>query len=444
MSQLLRIGETVHAQAWDRPCVVEDHLGGGGQGEVYRVSADGQPFALKWYAEGYLGRAPRLRDRLERAIREGPPSDRFLWPLDLTFAELHPEFGYLMKLREKRFRGLNEWLNRDVNPSFAALATTGFELADNMLLLHAQKGLCYRDINYNNVFFDPATGEIRICDNDNVDVNLQPGEIGGTPKFMAPEIVRGEALPTIDTDRYSLAVLLFLLFMVHHPLDGALERAVRCLDVPAMRKLYGTEPVFIFDPADDSNRPVPGPDGQQNPLAYWPIYPKFLRDLFTRAFTDGLRDPKNGRVMESEWCAAMARLRDSLMHCPRCRAENFYDADALKAAGGRPPSCWNCRTDFRLPYRIRLGQNVVILGPRARLFPHHVDPLRKVEFTAPVAEVTPHPAEPEVLGLTNLAEARWIVTGPDHAIQEVGRGQTCRLVHGATIQFGPSAGEVRQ
>src|SRR5207247_2074307 len=159
----------------------------------------------------------------ERAIKEGPPSDRFLWPIDLTHGAAPGSFGYLMALRESRFKGLGVWLKRQINPSFYALATTGFELADGYLLLHAKKGLCYRDINYNNVFFDPATGEVRICDNDNVDVNGQPGEIGGTPRFMAPEIVRGEATPSIETDRYSLGVLLFYLFMMHHPLDGARE-----------------------------------------------------------------------------------------------------------------------------------------------------------------------------------------------------------------------------
>jgi DNA-binding helix-hairpin-helix protein with protein kinase domain len=442
MSHLLQPGEFVHSQTWDRPCVVEEHLGGGGQGEVYRSVVDGQPVALKWYTEQYLAKAPRLRERLERAIREGPPSDRFLWPLDLAFADGRSEFGYLMKLREKRFRGLHEWLKREVNPSFAALATTGFELASNLLLLHAQKGLCYRDINYNNVFFDPVNGEIRICDNDNVDINGQPGEIGGTPRFMAPEIVRGDALPGIETDRYSLAVLLFLLFMVHHPLDGAKEAAIKCMDGPAMRQLYGTAPVFVFDPTDDSNRPVPGV--HENALAYWPIYPQFFRDLFTRAFTEGLRDPVNGRVMESEWCSAMIRLRDSIMPCPSCRAENFYDGAALKAAGGKLPTCWHCRTEVRLQFRIRIGSHVVLLAPHTRLYPHHVDPLKLYNFSEPIAEVSQHPTQPGVLGLRNLSDQNWVYSVPNQTIQEIRRGQSCRLVNGASIHFGPAAGEVRQ
>jgi DNA-binding helix-hairpin-helix protein with protein kinase domain len=112
--------------------------------------------------------------------------------------------------------------------------------------------------------------------------------------------------------------------MMHHPLEGKKELAIKCLDLPAMKKLYGTEPVFIFDPADDSN--APDPQHQRNPLAFWSIYPKFLRTLFTRAFTEGISDPQHGRVRESNWRAAMVRLRDSIIYCAHCNAENFHDA----------------------------------------------------------------------------------------------------------------------
>src|SRR5205807_1017258 len=144
----------------------------------------------------------------------GPPSDRFLWPLELAGCDDLPGFGYLMELRENRFKGIVDMMAGRVEPSFTALASAGFELADSYLLLHS-KGLCYRDISFGNVFLDPHSGEVRICDNDNVDVDGQPGEIGGTPRFMAPELVRGDQTPSIKTDRYSLAVLLFYLFMIH-------------------------------------------------------------------------------------------------------------------------------------------------------------------------------------------------------------------------------------
>src|SRR5581483_632859 len=163
-------------------------------------------------------------------VKQGPPNDRFLWPIELAETgepATVPGFGYVMPLREARYRGIIDLMKRRVEPSFRALATAGLELAHSYLQLHA-RGLCYRDISFGNVFFDPESGEVLICDNDNVAVDGQASAgVLGTPRFMAPEVVRGEALPSTQTDLFSLAVLLFYLFMVHHPLEGAREAAIR-------------------------------------------------------------------------------------------------------------------------------------------------------------------------------------------------------------------------
>ena len=108
---------------------------------------------------------------------------------------------------------------------------------------------------------------------------------------MAPEVVRGDDLPSTQTDLFSLAVLLFLILMNHHPLDGRKETEIHCFDLQAMTRLYGCEPVFIFDPADESNRPLPG--YHDNALAYWPIYPRFLQEKFIQSFTAGIERPED-------------------------------------------------------------------------------------------------------------------------------------------------------
>src|SRR5262249_50203112 len=118
---------------------------------------------------------------------------------------------------------------RRIEPSNKALATAAMFLADSFLQLHA-KGLCYCDVSLGNVFIDPDTGDVLICDNDNVGIDGKPPFVKGTQFFMAPEIVRNEALPDSKTDRYSLAVLLFHLFIVHHPLQGRREAVIRCWD----------------------------------------------------------------------------------------------------------------------------------------------------------------------------------------------------------------------
>lgn len=449
MNQLLRVGQTVQSKSADIQLTVTRFIGGGGQGEVYAAEVGEQPVALKWFFPHYLRQDTRLRERLERAIQTGAPSDRFLWPTELVSMPGIKGFGYLMPLREARFRGMVDLVTRRVEPSFLALTTAGFELANSFLQLHA-KGLCYRDISFGNVFFDPDTGEVRICDNDNVDIDGKPGAIGGTARFMAPEIVRGDAVPNAQTDLFSLAVLMFYLLVNHHPLEGAKEAAIRCFDLPAMTRLYGEDPVFIFDPEDAGNRPVAGL--HDNAAAFWPVYPTFIRELFTRAFTAGLHDPAHGRVRESEWRAALVRLRDSRFYCAQCAAENFYDADAMRAqlaqnGNTTDPACWSCAETLRLPPRMRISRgnvaSVVLLNHDTQLYGHHFDGAAAYDFSTPWAEIALHPTQPGVWGLRNLSGEKWVATQPDGEIIDVPPGRSVTLATGLHVQIGASEAEVR-
>ncbi len=427
---------------------VGDFIGGGGQGEVYTATvtdatgrSPASSVALKWFFPHYLRRDPQLRERLESAVSAGAPSDRFLWPQEVVESAGTPGFGYVMPLRDKRFVGIVDLVMRHVEPSFRTLITAGFELAHSYLHLHA-KGLCYRDISFGNVFFDPAGGEVRICDNDNVGVDRRSsGGIGGTARFMAPEIVRGEAEPSIQTDLFSLAVLLFYMLVNHHPLEGEREAQIRCFDLPAMTRLYGTDPIFIFDPNDDRNRPLSG--FHDNAMAFWPIYPAFIRELFVRAFTNGIQDPVHGRVRESEWRAALVQLRDSILYCGQCGAENFYDVDALRANGGQPARCWACNEPHRLPPRMRLGRAVIMLNHDTALYPHHLDDSQHYNFSRPAAQVVQHPRNPQIWGLQNLSDQKWVSTDRNGAVHEVLPGQTVTLSSGVHIHFGRAEGEVR-
>ena len=432
MDQILKPGQKVRTATTRVDCVVENFLGSGGQGEVYRALLADKPVALKWY---YPSSATTDQQKaLETLIKMGTPSDRFLWPIELATSSSSAGFGYIMPLRDRRFRGIVDLMKRRIEPGFRALATAGLELSHSYLQLHT-KGLCYRDISFGNVFFDPDSGEILICDNDNVAVDNQSrSAVYGTPRFMAPEIVRGEATPSTQTDLFSLAVLLFYMFVMHHPLEGKKELAIKCLDLPAMKKLYGTEPLFIFDPADDSN--APDPQSQRNALAFWPLYPRFLCDLFTKAFTEGIRDPQHGRVRESNWRSAMVRLRDSIIYCTHCNAENFHDAD------GDNDRCWSCRRQLLLPPRVRIGKNFVMLNHDTLLFAHHVDEEKKYDFTQAVAAVTKHPIDPEIWGLKNISMQTWSTTNQKGEVKDVSPGRSVTLAVGTRINFGHTEGEI--
>lgn len=416
------------------PVTVEQRLGEGGQGEVYKSRVKAGTRALKLY-HPYMA-TPAQRQGIEQLVRIGPPTQHFLWPTDLVVSAQGARFGYLMDLREQRFRPSEDFMARRVEPTFRALITAGLQLAEAFWKLHA-RGLCYRDISFGNVFLDPQTGDVRICDNDNVDITGSgQGGVLGTPRFMAPEVVRGEAPPSAETDRFSLAVLLFYLLEGGHPLEGAREARIRCLDLPAMNKLYGTEPLYIFDPQDASNRPVAGT--HDNPLAFHSLYPERLRQLLEQSFTTGLNSP-NKRVMESMWCKELAKIRDTLAYCQRCASQCFYDLETLKAHGAL--TCWSCRAQLRLPPRIRIEDRVIMLNHDSRLFSHHLND--DLDFEQAVAEVRMKPGEPSNWGLCNLSQEKWTFTRPDGTTVDVPPGMSIPLVTGNTINFGRARGEIR-
>ncbi len=131
MDQILKPGQKVSTSATRRTCVVEKFLGGGGQGEVYQALLDGKAVALKWY---YPASATSDQQKaLETLVRMGAPSDRFLWPTELASAASTQGFGYIMPLREQRFRSIVDLMKRRIEPSFRALATAGLELSHSYL-----------------------------------------------------------------------------------------------------------------------------------------------------------------------------------------------------------------------------------------------------------------------------------------------------------------------
>ncbi len=413
-------------------CEVEQYIGGGGQGEVYSANVDGRRVALKWYFSNAA--TQEQRSVIEELINRGSPSPVFLWPESLVESKDMEGFGYIMPLLDTRFKGIVDLMKKRITPSFKTIAIGGLRLSHNFLLLHS-KGLCYRDISFGNVFFDPDNGDIRICDNDNVGID-DGGIAIGTQRFMAPEVVQEAVKPNTQSDLFSLSVLLFYMLFIHHPLEGQKESDIKCLDIPAMKKLYGTDATFIFDPNDDSNRPVKGQ--HDNALIYWAIYPDFLKRLFTRAFTNGIRDPKNGRIRENEWRSAMSQLVDAIFYCPGCGSENFYDKDALKNTGEKSYACWSCQRDVVLPYKIRIDRNIVMLNHDTKLYPHHIDiaKISAYDLTAPVAEVNRHPQDPNIWGLKNLSPETWMITTVDGTSRDVHQGQSVTIVKGTKIRFG--------
>lgn len=429
MEGQLKIGASLTGQSGEQYKIIK-LLGAGGQGEVYSVDCNGKSCALKWYFPKMATK--EQKDILENLVMKGSPDPCFLWPQDIVLDTTGKSFGYIMPLRPKNYKSIVDLMKRRADPSFYALSKAAYNLTKGYQKLH-KMGFSYRDISFGNMFFDPKTGDVLICDNDNVAPNDNSCSVYGTPRFMAPEIVVGKAKPSRNTDQFSLAVLLFYMFMIGHPLEGKLEADIKCMDTPAMNKLYGTNPIFIFDPVNDSNRPVKG--YQDNPMIYWEIYPKALKDLFTVSFTDGLNDPGK-RITENEWLKVFANMMTGIQECPKCTAEVFYDLS--KAESGAPHICWNCKEKVPMPAVLSIEKSLVLLNPNARIFSHDINGDYNMETV--VASVSRNPKDPSILGIHNETDENWTYIKSDGTQQAVAPGRNAPVISGAKIDFGKKTG----
>ncbi|MEU1403642.1 protein kinase [Streptomyces sp. NPDC005728] len=435
MSGMLDGGTRLAAENGDEVEIV-DFLGAGGQGEVYRVRTPDGERALKWYYPTCATGEQQgiVRELVAREFAD----DRFLWP-EAHVPAHHGSFGYLMGLRPDRYKGLPALFRRQLRTSPRALLTACLYTVEAYQALHS-RGIAYRDISWGNIFFDPATGDVLVCDNDNAVVEGDASGISGTMEFMAPELVRGDpgARPGTQSDLHSLAVLLFMFLMNHHPLKGKRELGIHCLDEAAERKLYGRSPLFLFDPADDSN--APDPMEHATVLATWPAAAETLQDLFRRSFTIGLRDPA-ARVRETEWRNALRAVLDSVVECASCGRQNMTEP------GENPPPrlCWGCGAQLVLPPRLTVTtppprtEHHIRLRRGARVQAHHLlpEPARHdCSDAALVAELVEHPKRPGRFGIANRSQQTWTGTRSDGTVQKVEPGQTVQLRSGLELDLG--------
>ena len=257
MNRMPAQGDTLTMRRAAASVTVGRQLNQGAQGVVYEATVGETLLALKWLRPGPHSASLK---RSIAALTERPrPHKAFIWPIDLVDSTEIEGFGYVMPYMTSRFISFAQMLKNE--PSFRVLIRIGRNLVDAFAALHAS-GHCYRDISFRNLYVDPVSAEVAICDNDNV--GLDDGEVfvKGSNEFMAPEVLRDELFPCTATDLYSLAVFLFIVFVRGHPLEGVRTSSMyswaeehHMSTDELMRRNFGSEPLFVFDPADDSNRP---------------------------------------------------------------------------------------------------------------------------------------------------------------------------------------------
>lgn len=401
-------------------------LGEGGQGVVYKVNYNGKPLALKWYFGNKLNNADKFYRNIQNNIKQGTPTGAFLWPLEIT-EYFEGSFGYLMELRPPEYKDFSLFLLAKVHfANIEALINTALCITNGFRELH-NRGYSYQDLNDGNFFVNPKTGDVLICDNDNVAPYGENLGIAGKCRYMAPEVVMGQKRPDSHTDRFSLAVVLYMLLFLNHPLEGK-RTMCPCLTEELERKFYGSDPVFVWDPANDANRPVRGV--HTNEIKLWPLYPAFVRKTFEKAFSHEVMvgNDTTHRVIEKEWQEVFTTLRDLTIKCS-CGSETFIDPSQQSCR------CINCGKSIERPPILKVKKYHAALAPSKKLYACHVQ-YDSDDFKEAKGEVISSRNNPSLLGLRNDSNNTWEAILPNGSSKGYPNGQVIKLGKGIKINFG--------
>lgn len=402
-------------------CKVKKELGRGGQGIVYLVDYNGKDYALKWYI---ISCSEAFYQNLEQNVKKGAPSNNFLWPEAVTEHQ-NGSFGYLMKLRPAGYEEIGAFMLAkakfaDVN----CLLKACLQICTAFQQLHII-GLSYQDMNDGNFFINPQTGDVLICDNDNVAPNGVNMGIAGKSGYMAPEIIEKETMPNRYTDYFSLSVILFILIYLNRPFEGAKVLSCPCMTEELEKKLNGKGCIFILDPTDDSNRPVRGV--HTNVIRRWSLFPKLLRDAFIKTFSKEAIVSPTKRLMDRSWQNLLVQVRSLYVKCPICGKYTFINIDQNATV------CLECGKNIVKPSVLNLGKYTIPLVPEQKIYQCQTS--SENDYNKIVGEVIKNPKDPNKWGLRNLSGTQWTVSTSTGEAKLVDNNGAMPIIPGLKIRF---------
>lgn len=201
--------------------------------------------------------------------------------------------------------------------------------------LHAQ-GLIYGDISPNNIFITKESESSEACfiDSDNIRFESASKTASSvyTPKYGAPEVVKGLDSMRTYGDCYAFAITAFYILTQMHPFEGSIfnndtedwaDADINANGTDIELKAYSGLLPWIFDEKDDSNslHQTSGFDKiSLNDDLMW---------LFQKTFSDGLNGGYK-RPSIFHWTNLLLKSADNTLKCEKCNG-TFYINDFLNS-----------------------------------------------------------------------------------------------------------------
>ena len=315
--------------------VLVKRIGKGGQAEVWKVQ---NKKSKKVYAyKQYKHNTNNIRANIEDLISIGDFKDKNrvsladIVVLPITTVDCEGDaFGYIMELVDLQdYTTIKKaWCGK--YPSCDAICKIIQNFARFFETIHSSYGMCYKDVNEGNIFFNPSTGAIKIIDNDNIGY-ADKFTIKGTSGYMAPEVILG-AKPDHNSDKFSFAVFVYRLLVGGYPFEGPYteEYCVKndVLPYDAKKVIFGSHAVFVWNPHDRKNSIENVNDSQiQGQVAYWKKIPDSVKYMFISTFAINLsQDRRAERTTDADWRERFSEIENNLVKCPKCGKITFSES----------------------------------------------------------------------------------------------------------------------
>lgn len=207
---------------------IERLIGSGGMGIVFKAfdTELNRPVAIKILAP-YLANNGSAKKRFAREARAAAGVvDDHVVPIHNVESENEPPF---LVMQYVAGGSLQEKLDRDGPLAPCEVLRIGMQTATGLAAAHAQ-GLIHRDVKPSNILLDEGVERALLTDfglarSEDDACLTRSGFHPGTPHYMSPEQVRGEAIDA-RSDLFGLGCVLYALCTGHPPFRAATSYAV--------------------------------------------------------------------------------------------------------------------------------------------------------------------------------------------------------------------------
>lgn len=305
-------------------------IASGGEGKIYTIIGD-NAFLIKIYNQT----TKDLESKIKYMSLNPPSSDvlyDIAWPTDVLYDENDIFVGFVMPklLVDTELKELYKYNPNEKNSlNYENKIVIGINLCKVISEVH-KAGYIFGDFNPQNIGVNLINGHVGFFDADSYHVYDQNSNVWykcgvGFDGYIAPELIKKASgktyldcqLPTFtkETDNFALAIHIFkLLFNGFTPFNGIDENSNVSTASPGLGNKAIERDNYCFKPG---NKPLSAATPSID------AFPKYIVDLFNRAFIDGKSNPKN-RPSADEWCEILIKYRSECVKCVNDETHFYY------------------------------------------------------------------------------------------------------------------------